>query len=80
MNVNDIIILDNDVRYTLLRKVNYNDDEYFLAMPIDEEENIDRNKVLFLKKVIEGDDIFVEMVGDQDLRIRLSKIIYNNYT
>ena len=78
MNVNDIIILDNDVRYTLLRKVNYNDDEYFLAMPIDEEENIDRNKVLFLKKVIEGDDIFVEMVVDQDLIIRLTKIIYNN--
>lgn len=78
MEVNDIIVLDNNERYTLLKKVEYENEVYFLSMPIDENEIIDENKILFLKSSYEDGDNFVEMVVDEDLIIRLTKIIYEN--
>lgn len=72
MKENDIIVLENDERYTLLKEIKYEGDRYFMAAGIDKDENIDRKKIAILKHVKEKDGDYVEIVKDENLINKLS--------
>lgn len=73
MKVNDIIILENEERYTLLQETKHENETYFLSAGIDEQENIDYKKLAILKLVKEEDGDYVEVVNDEQLIKELSK-------
>lgn len=75
MTVNDIIVLENDERYTLLEETIKDGEKYFLAASIDDDENIDSNKLVLLKLDQAEDGDYVEIVNDEKLIIELSKKI-----
>lgn len=72
MKVDDIIVLENQERYILLAETSYENQNYFLAAAIDEQENIDQKKLVLLKHVEEVDGSYVEIVKNEDLLIKLT--------
>lgn len=79
MKVNDIIVLENDERYTLLEKTTKDEKNYFLAAGIDEQENIDHTNLVLLEVFTEEDGDYVELVDDPELITQLAgKIIDAN--
>lgn len=72
MSVNDVIILDNDEKYTLISEINYENSRYFLAMPVEEDDKINENKLYYFKEVCEDNEYFVDLVEDENLITILS--------
>ena len=66
MTVDSVITLENDVNCLLLEKVNYENDNYFLAvvLTIDEEPS---NSYVIFKEIIEDNENYVEKVEDVSL-------------
>ena len=69
----DIITLDNDEEYTVLKILNEGGKEYLLLAWVDEEEEPDMEKIKIVEKVIENDKIIMEEVEDETLLKKLSK-------
>lgn len=72
MKVNDIIVLENNERFTLLQETLDAGSRYFLAAGIDENENVNVKKLVLLKLVEEPDGIYVELVKNQELMTKLT--------
>ena len=64
MEVDTVITLDNDVNCLLLEKINYNNNNYFLANILNEEEAPSDESIIF-KEIIENDENYVEKVEDE---------------
>ena len=75
MKVNDIIVLENEERFTLLQETMLDNFRYFLAAGIDEQENIDSKKLVLLKLVEHPDGAYVEIVKNQELMTKLTQNI-----
>lgn len=75
MKVNDIIVLENEERFTLLQETMLDNFRYFLAAGIDEQENIDSKKLVLLKLVEQPDGAYVEIVKNQELMTKLTQNI-----
>ena len=67
MEVNDIIILENDQRYTLLEQTTKDNDKYFLAASVNENEDIDIKQLALLKVIRENNEDYVELVQNEQL-------------
>lgn len=72
MDVNSVITLENDVNCLILEKVNYNGDNYFSAVVLNETELTDEYVVL--KEIIEDNENYVEKVDNADLLMELLKL------
>ena len=55
MIVDSVITLENDVNCLLLEKVTYNNDNYFLSVVLNEEEEPSDEYVIFKEKVEDGE-------------------------
>lgn len=75
MKINDIIVLENEERYTLMEEVMYENEKYFLALPIDEKGKIDNSKPKMFKSVKEPDGEYVVLVRDEYTILNLSKLL-----
>jgi hypothetical protein len=64
MEINDIIVLDNNERYLLLKKMTENENNYFLAEKDDKEDK----KIIVLKEVHSKDETYVEIIKDLKLK------------
>ena len=64
MTVDSVITLDNDVNCLLLEKVNFETDNYFLSVVLNEDEEPSDEYVIF-KEIIENNENYVEAVADQ---------------
>ena len=73
MEVDTVITLDNDVNCLLLEKINYNNNSYFLANILNEEEEPSDESIIF-KEIIENDENYVEKVEDEALAHDLLKL------
>ncbi len=73
MEVDTVITLDNDVNCLLLEKINYNNNNYFLANILNEEEEPSDESIIF-KEIIENDENYVEKVEDEALAHDLLKL------
>ena len=49
MNEADLIILDNNERYSLLKKVALNGDNYFMADFVKDDDLVDKNRIVYFR-------------------------------
>ena len=73
MKLNDIIVLDNDEQYTLLKETEKDDNKYYFAAAVDADGHVDEKKLVVLKLIHEEDGDYVEIVEDEDLLNELSE-------
>ena len=66
MKVDSVITLENDVNCLLLEKVEYENNNYFMAVVLNEEEEPSDEYVIF-KEIIENNENYVEKVDDAEL-------------
>ncbi len=66
MIVDSVITLENDVNCLLLEKVEYENNNYFMAVVLNEEEEPSDEYVIF-KEIIENNENYVEKVEDAEL-------------
>jgi hypothetical protein len=72
MRVDSVITLDNDVNCLLLEKAVLNDDNYFMAVVLDEREEPSDEYVIF-KEVLENGEKYVLKVEDESTLNELLK-------
>jgi hypothetical protein len=77
MIVDSVITLENDVNCLLLEKVTYNNDNYFLSVVLNEEEEPSDEYVVF-KEINEDGQSFVEKVENAALLAELINLFTNN--
>ncbi len=73
MVADSVITLENDVNCLLLEKVTYNDNNYFMSVVLNEDEEPSDEYVVF-KEIIEDGQSFVEKVEDGNLLAELAKV------
>ena len=69
----DIITLDNNEEYTVIKELKENQKEYYLLAPVDEEEEPDLENVRIVEKTIKDDKITLKDIENKD-RKRLSDL------
>ena len=72
MIVDSVITLENDVNCLLLEKVNYENNNYFLSVVLNQDEEPSDEYVIF-KEILEDNETFVEKVVDPELTTYLLK-------
>lgn len=71
-SVNDIIEINNNEKYVIVNRLNYQDDEYYYIVQIDEQKKVLKDVCKIVKFRKEEDSIVVELVED---RLELEAII-----
>lgn len=74
----DIITLDNDEEYTVIKKLKDNKQEYYLLAPVDEEEEPDVEKIKIVEVLNKNNQTVVEEIEDEKLLKRLAKEFFNS--
>lgn len=75
MKENDVIVLDNNERYSLSKEVIYEDEKYFLAYKADEKCNMIDNDIKFFKVVTENGENYVELIRNPNTILELTRLI-----
>lgn len=73
MEVNDIIILDNDEKYSLIKKIIYNEETYFLASLVKEDDSLDASTTCYFKAISDEDGEYVDLITNEKLILEISK-------
>ncbi|MBR4231176.1 MAG: DUF1292 domain-containing protein [Bacilli bacterium] len=73
MKLNDIIVLDNNEQYTLLKETEKDGNKYYFAAGVDQEGHVNQSILVILKLIKEEDGDYVEVVEDEDLLNELSE-------
>ena len=76
MTVDSVITLDNDVNCLLLEKATHENENYFLSVVLNEDEEPSDEYVIF-KEIIEDNENYVEAVADANLQTELIKLFTN---
>ena len=69
----DIITLDNNEEYTVVKEIKEKDKTYYLLVPVDEEEEPDVENIRIVEKIIKGDKIKIKDVEKNECK-RLSDL------
>ncbi len=69
----DIITLDNNEEYTILKILKKEEEKYYLLAKIDEEEEPNMEEIKIAKEVVENGLLAIEEIEDQALLKELSK-------
>ena len=69
----DIITLDNDEEYTIVKILIENQKKYYLLAPVNEEEEPDLEKIKIAEEIIENGEILLDLVEDEKILATLSK-------
>ena len=80
LNINTIIHLEDEERFVLLAETEYDGGRYFLAMGVDEKNDVIPHKVAILEEETEYDgdgeeEIYVDRVTDPELVVILTGIL-----
>ena len=78
MKVDSVITLENGVNCLLLEKVNYNNDNYFMAVVLDEAEEPSEEYVV-LKEIIENNENYVMRIIDENILAELVKLFTKTF-
>ena len=75
LKTNTIITLENQEKYVVLNETMYGGVKYFLVMGVTDNGDIVFDKVKILEEVIDGNDVYVDPVTDNELIIILTRIL-----
>lgn len=64
----DIITLDNDEEYTVVKEIKEKDKTYYLLVPVDEEEEPDVENIRIVEKIIKGDKIKIKDIEKNECK------------
>ncbi len=78
MKVDTVITLDNDVNCLLLEKATYNDDNYFLSVVLDDNEE-PSDEYIVLKEIIENNEGYVMRIVDETTLVELIKLFTKSF-
>ena len=78
MKIDSVITLENDVNCLLLEKVNYNNDNYFLTVVLDDNEE-PSDEYIVLKEIIEDGQNYVMRVTDEKVLAELIKLFSKSF-
>ena len=78
MKIDSVITLENDVNCLLLEKVNYNKDNYFLTVVLDDNEE-PSDEYIVLKEIIEDGQNYVMRVTDEKVLAELIKLFTKSF-
>ena len=73
MKVDTVITLENDINCLLLEKANYENDNYFLSVVLDEYEE-PSDEYVVLKEIVEDNQNYVMRVMDESVLAELLKL------
>ena len=74
----DIITIDNDKEYTILKNTNFNDRKYYLIAPVNKEEEIDAENIKIVEEIKKEGKIMIQEVINEETLKALSKIFLNS--
>jgi len=77
MKVDSVITLENDVNCLLLEQVRYEENNYFSAVVLNEEEEPTEEFVVF-KEIVEDGENYVEKVEDPNVLAELTNLFTNS--
>lgn len=78
LDLYNIITIDNDKEYTILKNTNFNDRKYYLIAPVNKEEEIDAENIKIVEEIKKDGKIMIqEVINDETLKV-LSKIFLNS--
>lgn len=75
LKTNTIITLENNEKYVVLNETMYGGIKYFLVMGVNDTNEVIPEKVKIMEEVINGDEVYVDPVTDNDLIIILTRIL-----
>lgn len=78
MKVDSVITLENDMNCLLLEKANYENDNYFLSVILDENEE-PSDEYIVLKEIIENNENYVSKVTDENVLAELAKLFTRSF-
>ncbi|MEG1506805.1 MAG: hypothetical protein RR478_04855 [Bacilli bacterium] len=78
MKVDGVITLEGNINCLLLDKANYNNDNYFLAVVLDDEEEPTEDYVV-LKEIIENEETYVLRETNEDVLAELLKLFTKTF-
>ncbi len=70
---NSIITVENGKRYVLLNETYYEEEQYFLAMELNEKKEVITSNVAIFKGIKEKKDIYVEKVNNPELIVAITE-------
>ncbi len=74
MKVNSIIKLENNQNYIILKKINYQNEEYYLAFNLLEDKKLNPNDLIYLMVEKDQTDIYINIVEDKKILNKLIKL------
>ena len=77
MKTNDIIVLDNGDKFTLLASTEKNGETYFLAGKLKDNDEFDPKHVVIVQAVYEGDEKYIDVIRDEKLIAILTREFKN---
>lgn len=78
MNVDTVITLNNNINCLLLEKANYNDENYFLAVVLDDNEE-PSDEYVVLKEIVEDEQNYVMRIVDESILAELIKLFTKSF-
>ena len=78
MKVDTVITLENDINCLLLEKANYENDNYFLSVVLDENEE-PSDEYVVLKEIVEDNQNYVMRVMDESVLAELLKLFTKSF-
>ena len=75
LKTNTIITLENKEKYVVLNETMSGGVKYFLVMGVTDNGDIVSDKVKILEEVIDGNDVYVDPVTNNELIIILTRIL-----
>lgn len=78
MKVDTVITLENDINCLLLEKANYENDNYFLSVVLDEYEE-PSDEYVVLKEIVEDNQNYVMRVMDESVLAELLKLFTKSF-
>lgn len=78
MKVNDVIRITGGDRYSLIKSIVYENEKYFLAVKLKENNDFDLNSLLIFKECSDIEGTYVKIVYDERIIKILNKIFSEN--
>lgn len=78
MKVDTVITLENDINCLLLEKANYENDNYFLSVVLDDNEE-PSDEYVVLKEIVEDNQNYVMRVMDESILAELLKLFTKSF-
>ncbi len=77
LEINTIITLEDNKKYLVLNETIYEGKKYFLTASITEDNKNSNEEVAVFQEELEGLDIYVRKVIDQNLMLKLKDLLKN---